>query len=64
MDAAEGLLTHMLLHTPPCVLGRLAAAGCKVAIIGREQSTTDMPEHCHLKLAGGEGGGGHMGRGR
>ena len=35
-------------------MGRLVAAGAHVGIIGRNQVTSDMPGHTHLKMAKGE----------
>jgi Anthrax toxin lethal factor, N- and C-terminal domain len=39
----------MLLSNQPVVLANLAAAGAELHIIGREQVTSDLPEHRHLK---------------
>src|SRR5262245_379666 len=46
--AACGRLT-MLLSNQPIVAANLAAAGAELHIIGREQVTSDLPEHRHLK---------------
>ena len=35
----------MLSRSPVEVVARLAAAGCTVAVIGRGQLTSDVPEH-------------------
>ncbi|KAI8473554.1 MAG: hypothetical protein J3K34DRAFT_499330 [Monoraphidium minutum] len=42
---AARVLERMLAGAPPGVLQRLAAAGVQVAIIGRHQLTSDIPEH-------------------
>jgi hypothetical protein len=47
------LIGRMLADSPADVVQRMAAAGCKLAIIGRCQVTTDIPEHAYLKLATG-----------
>jgi alpha-glucosidase len=39
----------MLLSNQPTVISNLAAAGAELHIIGREQVTSDLPEHQHLK---------------
>jgi alpha-glucosidase len=39
----------MLLTNQPVVAVNLAAAGAELHIIGREQVTSDLPEHRHLK---------------
>jgi len=39
----------MLLSNQPLVAANLAAAGAELHIIGREQVTSDLPEHRHLK---------------
>jgi hypothetical protein len=39
----------MLLSNQPVVTANLAAAGAELHIIGREQVTSDLPEHRHLK---------------
>ena len=45
VDAAAKILAEMLRHSPPSILARLDAAGCAVSVIGREQKTSDIPEH-------------------
>ena len=45
VDAAAKILAEMLRHCPPSILTRLDAAGCAVSVIGREQKTSDIPEH-------------------
>ena len=42
VDAAAKILAEMLRHS--LILARLDAAGC-AAVIGREQKTSDIPEH-------------------
>jgi hypothetical protein len=39
----------MLLSNQPVVIANLAASGAELHIIGREQVTSDLPEHRHLK---------------
>jgi hypothetical protein len=39
----------MLLSNQPMVISNLAGAGAELHIIGREQVTSDLPEHRHLK---------------
>ena len=46
--AACGRLT-MLLSNQPIVAANLAVAGAELHIIGRDQVTSDLPEHRHLK---------------
>jgi len=46
--AACGRLT-MLLSNQPVVAANLAVAGAELHIIGRDQVTSDLPEHQHLK---------------
>jgi hypothetical protein len=50
---AEHVVTQMLSSSPSCVVARLAGAGVRVAIIGRTQHTTDIPEHAFLKWSEG-----------
>ncbi|CAI5532480.1 unnamed protein product [Closterium sp. Naga37s-1] len=47
--AAADVIEHMLQLTPPDVVTRLQDNWCKVAVIGREQVTTDVLEHSHLR---------------
>ncbi|CAI7907378.1 unnamed protein product, partial [Closterium sp. NIES-53] len=47
--AAADIVEHMLALTPPDVVTRLQENWCKVAVIGREQVTTDILEHSHLR---------------
>jgi hypothetical protein len=46
---AEKLLRCMMQATPAAVLRRLQEAQCQVAIIGRQQVTTDIPAHHFMK---------------
>jgi hypothetical protein len=39
----------MLLSNQPTVISNLAVAGAELHIIGRDQVTSDLPEHRHLK---------------
>jgi hypothetical protein len=39
----------MLLSNQPIVVSNLVSAGAELHIIGREQVTSDLPEHRHLK---------------
>ena len=48
LAAAAEVVGRMLQGCPREVLARLAAAGCTVAVIGREQVTSDVPEHAFL----------------
>ena len=56
-DHAAGVACHvirqMLEHAPRELLQRLAAAKAVVAIIGRHQVTTDIPDHAYMKLTKG-----------
>lgn len=45
---ARGTLERMLGHCPQ-VLENLVAAGAELHIIGKDQQTSDLPEHRHLK---------------
>lgn len=47
--AAGHIITRMLSCTPKVVLKRMVKCGCKVAIIARDQVTTDIPEHHFMK---------------
>lgn len=49
LDIAAATLECMLAHVEPAVVVRMARLGAEVAIIGRGQSTTDIPAHAHLK---------------
>lgn len=46
---AERLLRCMLQSAPAAVMQRLQEAQCQVAIIGRQQLTTDIPAHHFMK---------------
>jgi alpha-glucosidase len=46
--AAYGRLS-MLLSNQPVVVSNLVSAGAELHIIGRDQVTSDLPEHRHLK---------------
>ena len=48
LAAAAEVVGRMLQGCPREVVARLAAAGCTVAVIGREQVTSDVPEHAFL----------------
>ena len=48
LAAAAEVVGRMLQGCPREVVERLAAAGCTVAVIGREQVTSDVPEHAFL----------------
>src|SRR4051812_29131206 len=39
----------MMLSNQPAVISNLVTAGAELHIIGREQMTSDLPEHRHLK---------------
>ena len=56
VDAAAKILAEMLRHSPPSILARLDAAGCAVSVIGREQKTSDIPEHRAWAPRGYNGG--------
>ena len=47
------LVDHMLRDAKAGVIRRLVEGKCKVSIIGRDQVTTDIPEHSYLKLQRG-----------
>lgn len=49
MLEAEKLLRCMMQAAPAAVLRRLQEAQCQVAIIGRQQVTTDIPAHHFMK---------------
>lgn len=46
---AADRLSRQLRCLPPAVLARLSRRGAAVHVIGRRQSTTDLPEYRHLK---------------
>lgn len=48
-EAATRIVEQMLLHCPAAVIGRMATAGCSIAVIGRRQVTSDMPPHRFLR---------------
>ena len=48
LAAAAEVVLKMLEHSPTAVVERLACAGCSIAVIGREQLTSDVPEHAWL----------------
>jgi alpha-glucosidase len=54
-DVVDGALfaayerLDMLLNNQPTVISNLVSAGAELHIIGREQVTSDLPEHQHLK---------------
>ena len=48
LAAAAEVVGRMLQCCPCEVVERLVAAGCTVAVIGREQLTSDVPEHAFL----------------
>lgn len=51
VQAAADVIGGMLRDTPADVLVRMRAAGCTVAVIGRAQLTSDVPEHRFLSAA-------------
>ena len=51
VQAAADVIGGMLRDTPAAVLVRMRAAGCTVAVIGRAQLTSDVPEHRFLSAA-------------
>jgi alpha-glucosidase len=40
---------HRMLHNTPVILQNLVEAGVELHIIGRDQVTSDLPEHRHMK---------------
>ncbi|GLI69260.1 hypothetical protein VaNZ11_013842 [Volvox africanus] len=50
---AEHIINCMLETSPPGIVRRLVAGGACVAIIGRDQCTTDIPAHTFLRWAEG-----------
>ena len=42
---ASDIAGNMLRHSPASVLSNLAAHECSLAVIGRDQVTSDIPEH-------------------
>ncbi len=48
--AACDIIHNMLRNCPTDILARLVSTGANVGIIGRNQLTSDMPGHQHLKL--------------
>ncbi|KAL4451787.1 hypothetical protein ABPG75_007449 [Micractinium tetrahymenae] len=58
VDKAEDLIEHMLGGAPPEVVAAMVEAGAEVAIIGKDQATTDLPMYRHLRgVDCGNGGG-------
>eukprot|EP00897_Mesotaenium_endlicherianum_P000990 jgi/Mesen1/10892/ME000935S10219 len=51
--AAADIITHMLQGCSQQMVGRLQREACKVAIIARDQVTTDILEHSYLRGSGG-----------
>ena len=45
VGVAAEIIRAMLRHSPPAICERLRAAGCTISVIGREQKTSDIPEH-------------------
>ena len=50
---AQSIIDHMLNEAKSDVIKNLLKCKCKVSIIGRDQYTTDIPEHSYLKLQRG-----------
>ena len=57
VDQAEQVLRNMLEHTPQAIMKRLCQNKADVAVIGRQQATTDIP--CHGFLEGQDSDYGH-----
>jgi len=55
--ATADTLARMLQQTPPDVVRRIVQSGGEVAIIGRNQVTSDIPAHASLKGQDACGGG-------
>jgi hypothetical protein len=53
IDIACSLIDRMLQDAKPSVVRRLVEGRCKLSIIGRNQVTSDIPEHSYLKLQRG-----------
>ena len=49
VDQAEQVLRNMLEHTPQAIMKRLCQNMADVAVIGRQQATSDMPMHSFLE---------------
>ena len=43
--AAAAIAREMLRHSPEALTSRLAVQRCSISVIGREQLTSDIPEH-------------------
>ena len=51
VNVAAEVVRSMLVETPTAILSRLEAARCSISVIGREQLTSDVPEHAFLSGA-------------
>ena len=45
LDAAARIVRRMLRDAPAALLARLEACGCTVAVIGKDELASDIPEH-------------------
>lgn len=53
VQRAQSLLTNIMRDCSQDIIDRLVDTGACVAIIGRSQVTTDIPEHDFMKMAEG-----------
>ena len=49
VEKAALTLTHMLADVDQSIIQRMMHLGAAIGIIGKNQNTTDIPAHCHLK---------------
>eukprot|EP00878_Enallax_costatus_P020668 GHUV01021857.1.p1 GENE.GHUV01021857.1~~GHUV01021857.1.p1 ORF type:complete len:328 (+),score=76.77 GHUV01021857.1:864-1847(+) len=56
VDQCACCITHMMATADLAVMKRIQQAGCKLAIIARQQVTTDIPPHHFMKRQAAEGG--------
>ncbi|MEW5317218.1 MAG: hypothetical protein WDW38_008537 [Sanguina aurantia] len=54
VSIAAHIISCMLQNSPPELVRRLSAGGAEVAIIGRDQVTSDIPAHALLKDSNGD----------
>ncbi|MEW5301915.1 MAG: hypothetical protein WDW36_004739 [Sanguina aurantia] len=54
VSIAAHIISCMLQNSPPGLVRRLSARGAEVAIIGRDQVTSDIPAHAPLKDSSGD----------
>lgn len=49
VTATKITIEHMMKDVRPSIINRMVDLGAQVAIIGKNQVTTDIPDHWHLK---------------